>query len=149
MPHAGTRVYLDNCCFNRPYDDQTQLRIELETKAKLYIQQQIIEKKIILITSVVLDFENNDNPYQIRKLVIKDFLKHAREYINKSEEVVNIAREISKKGIKAKDASHLACAIYAKCDYFITTDDKLLNYKNERIRTINPVDFIMMEGASV
>jgi hypothetical protein len=45
MPYDKIKVYLDNCCFNRPYDDQTQLRIELETKAKLYIQQQIIEKK--------------------------------------------------------------------------------------------------------
>lgn len=25
------RVYLDNCCYNRPYDDQSQMRIHLET----------------------------------------------------------------------------------------------------------------------
>jgi len=37
------RVYLDNCCYNRPYDDQTQMRINLETQAKLYIQQLIRE----------------------------------------------------------------------------------------------------------
>ena len=35
------RIYLDNCCFNRPYDDQSQLRISLETQAKLYIQGMI------------------------------------------------------------------------------------------------------------
>jgi hypothetical protein len=35
------RVYLDNCCYNRPYDNQSQLRISLETQAKLYIQQLI------------------------------------------------------------------------------------------------------------
>ena len=28
------RVYLDNCCYNRPYDEQVQLRIRLETEAK-------------------------------------------------------------------------------------------------------------------
>jgi hypothetical protein len=39
------KMYLDNCCFNRPYDDQQQIRIKLETKAKLHIQQQIVEKK--------------------------------------------------------------------------------------------------------
>ena len=33
------RVYLDNCCYNRPYDDQTQLRISLESQAKLYVQE--------------------------------------------------------------------------------------------------------------
>ena len=28
------KLYLDNCCFNRPFDDQSQLRIRLETEAK-------------------------------------------------------------------------------------------------------------------
>ncbi|MFO7884916.1 MAG: hypothetical protein R6U68_08850 [Desulfobacteraceae bacterium] len=32
------KIYLDNCCFNRPFDDQTSLRIRLETEAKLDIQ---------------------------------------------------------------------------------------------------------------
>ena len=140
------RIYLDNCCFNRPYDDQTQLRIEFETKAKLYIQQQIIEDNLMLVSSVILEFENNNNPYHIRKFAITDFLKNAKEYINECEEVINIARAISKKGVKAKDASHIACAIYAGCDYLISTDDRLLKYKDDRIRLINPVDFIMTEG---
>lgn len=30
------RVYLDNCSFNRPFDDQTQIKISLETEAKLF-----------------------------------------------------------------------------------------------------------------
>lgn len=29
------RVYLDNCMFNRPFDDQGHIRIRLETEAKL------------------------------------------------------------------------------------------------------------------
>lgn len=48
------RVYLDNCCFNRPYDDQSQLRISLETQAKLYIQNLIKKEQIEMITSYVL-----------------------------------------------------------------------------------------------
>ena len=32
------RVYLDNCCYNRPFDHQDQLRVRLETEAKLRIQ---------------------------------------------------------------------------------------------------------------
>jgi len=143
------KVYLDNCCYNRPYDDQTQLRIELETKAKLFIQQQIIEKKIDLVTSVILEFENNDNPYDLRKTVINDFLKNASEYVSESEEVVDLAREITKTGIKPKDASHLACAIYSKCDYFLTTDDRLLKYKDNKIHIISPVEYIMMEGVNI
>ncbi|WP_404357416.1 hypothetical protein [Methylotuvimicrobium sp. KM1] len=35
------KIYLDMCCFNRPYDDQTQSRIRIETESKIVIQQKI------------------------------------------------------------------------------------------------------------
>ena len=35
------RIYLDLCCFNRPYDDQSQLRVYLETVAKLSLQDKV------------------------------------------------------------------------------------------------------------
>ena len=41
------KVYLNNCCYNRPYDDQTQIRIHLETEAKLHIQDVI---KMVILT---------------------------------------------------------------------------------------------------
>lgn len=46
------------------------------------------------------------------------------------------------KGIKAKDALHIACAIKSECDYFITTDMRLLNKNIEKINIINPIDFV-------
>ena len=45
------RIYLDNCSYNRPYDDQSQMRIHLETQAKLHIQDMIRQKQIELVTS--------------------------------------------------------------------------------------------------
>jgi predicted nucleic acid-binding protein len=99
-----------------------------------------------LVISVVLEYENNDNPYELRKTLISNFFEYASSYIDKSDDTVNIAREINKKGISAKDASHLACAISAKCDYFLTTDDRLLKFSDDRIRIVNPVDFIIWEG---
>lgn len=38
---------MDNCCFNRPFDDQSQIRIRLESEAKLKIQDDIIEELTI------------------------------------------------------------------------------------------------------
>ena len=35
------RIYLDVCSFNRPFDDQSQLRIRLEAEAKLKIQDEV------------------------------------------------------------------------------------------------------------
>jgi predicted nucleic acid-binding protein len=58
------------------------------------------------------------------------------------EEVINIAEEIKQTGIKEKDATHLACSMISECEYFITTDKRLLKYKNPRINIVNPIDFV-------
>ena len=52
------RVYLDNCCYNRPYDDQSQLTISLETQAKLQIQKMIKNDELELVSSYMLRKEN-------------------------------------------------------------------------------------------
>jgi len=57
-----------------------------------------------------------------------------------------LADEIIKTGIKKKDATHLACSIIANCDYFITTDKRVLKYVTDRIKIINPINFVEMWG---
>ena len=57
--------------------------------------------------------------------------------------------------IRAKDALHLASAIYAECNYFITCDDGLIktimgNYDKigdivGSIKLYNPLDFLRKE----
>ena len=48
------RIHLDNCCFNRPFDDQSQIRINLEAEAKLKIQSDIQDGIIELVWSYSL-----------------------------------------------------------------------------------------------
>ena len=71
------RVYLDDCSFNRPFDDQSQLRIRLEAEAKLYVQQKVREGKLELAWSYILDFENQANPFDERREAIQAWKKHA------------------------------------------------------------------------
>ena len=123
------RVYLDNCCFNRPYDDQSQIKVSLETQAKLYIQELIKKGKIELAASYMLLFENHQNPYEGRKRPIKEFLHdNTTVYIdhNRLEDVRSLAIPIMETGVKNKDAIHVASAILAGCDCFLTTDIRLL-----------------------
>ncbi len=139
------RVYLDNCCYNRPYDDQSYLRISLECQAKLSIQASIKNGEIELATSYMTYFENSQNPYEMRRRNILDFQdKNATVFLSEESDpvVTKKALEIEKTGIKHKDACHIACAIYTGCDYFITTDDRLLKYKTDEIKLVNPVDYI-------
>jgi len=56
------QVYLDNCCFNRPYDNQERLSVKLETEAKIRIQELIKNGELLLIWSFILDYENSYNP---------------------------------------------------------------------------------------
>ena len=143
------KVYLDTCCYNRPYDDQTQLRINLEAQAKLFIQKQIVDGKIDLIYSFISVYENSQNPYSIRKNAISDFFSNASIYINEDnvEVVKKRASEIMKTGIKTKDALHVSCAVEGKADYFVTTDIRLLKYSSDEVRIINPIDLItILEG---
>ena len=57
------KIYLDNCRFNRPFDDQSQIRILLESEAKLNIQENIRSGTYKLIWSYILDYENSKNPF--------------------------------------------------------------------------------------
>ena len=140
------RIYLDNCCFNRPYDDQTYLLVQLETEAKLFVQRAILHKTFELVWSYILDFENTANPYLNRKQAIAQWKKVAVLDVDASETVVNCAKEIMLKGIKKKDALHIACAIEAECDYFLTTDKKLLRTTFDEIIVTSPIDFIKILG---
>jgi predicted nucleic acid-binding protein len=141
------RVYLDNCCFNRPYDDQSHLKIELETKAKLKIQEMIVGGELELVASYILELENDDNPYLERKVTIENFLRYAIIDLDETQEIVEIAKMASDTGLKAKDSLHVACAIVANCDYLLTTDKRFLKYKDDRIQVLNPMQFLIeMEG---
>lgn len=58
--------------------------------------------------------------------------------------ILKSAENLTFKGIRTKDALHAACAIVAKAEYFLSTDDKLLNKLtgDKRIVAMNPTDFI-------
>lgn len=142
------KIYLDNCCYNRPFDDQTQIKIHLETQAKLYIQAKIKEGVYNLVWSYILDYENGRNPYEEKRQVIAPWKRIASEYIaEESEEILTFAESLSEKGIKTYDALHIACAVSAECDFYLTTDKKLLNTPIPEIKILNPIAFVNeMEG---
>ena len=141
------RIYLDCCCFNRPYDKQKQLRISLETQAKIDIQHRIANGDLELVVSTMLFQENSMNTNQEARSYIEHFMLNHGSAIVISDlpEVKELRDRIMLTGIKSADATHLASAIFSHCDYFITTDDRILKYRTDEIRIINPVQFITEE----
>jgi predicted nucleic acid-binding protein len=139
---AKIRLYLDNCCFNRPYDDQTSLNIRLEAEAKLFIQNEILENNYELAWSFMMDYEISANPFYDRQLAFMKWKNIAVLDIDPAEEILLRGKEIMQKNIKQKDALHIACSIESKCDYFLTTDREVLNKNISEIKLLNPLDFI-------
>ncbi len=133
------KIYVDNCCFNRPFDDQSQLRIKLESEAKLKIQEEIRAGRLEMVWSYIIDYENSKNPFAERKKQIVVWKKYAIVDIQENTEIIEKANSLSCKGMRKMDSLHIACAIYSQCDYFLTTDDKVLK-KSDIIEEINIVD---------
>ena len=106
------KIYLDNYCFNRPFDDQSQLRIRLESEAKLQIQEDIRLGTYKLVWSYILDYENSKNPFRERREQIAKWRAYSEEDIEENKAVVAVATVINQLGIKKIDSLHLgACQI--------------------------------------
>ncbi|MDR2922883.1 MAG: hypothetical protein LBU85_06040 [Treponema sp.] len=139
------KVYLDNCCYGRPFDNQNDIDIFNDTQAKMVIQSLIKYKAIELVYSSVTIEEILEYPIEENRNSITEFIENnANYFVSKSNDntAVALTEEIMKTGIKRKDASHTACSIIAKCDYLITTDKRLLKYQDDRIKIKDPVSFL-------
>ncbi len=98
----------------------------------------------------MLRYECSKNPFEMRRNAIFDFIQeNAAGYVGDDRKKVIEAKatEIMKTGVKFKDACHVASAIYAGCEYFISTDTRLLKYNTQEIKMVTPIEFIMeMDG---
>ena len=138
------KVYLDNCCFNRPFDDQQQTRIRIEAEAKLCIQDQIRSGTLELVWSYMVDFENAANPFEERRVTISEWRQYATIDVEETAVILQNAKRLSGRGLKAKDAIHIACAIAGECTYFVTTDDDILKRRQDihDIAVIDPTALV-------
>jgi predicted nucleic acid-binding protein len=139
------KIYLDTCCYNRPFDDGTQESVRNEIAAKQEIQQLVKERKIALTFSFVLLKELSRIKLDFkRELILQYIFKNSTEYISDEnfEIILKNAIKAQKTGIKKYDSWHIACAEFAKCDYFITVDKRILKYSSESLKIANPIDFL-------
>ena len=138
------RVYLDNCCYNRPFDDQDQLKVRLETEAKLAVQRQMRSREIEYVWSDMLANEVEESSFWERRDRIEPWVLDAAEYVVTTPEVEHNAEAFKALGVKASDAIHLASAAFAHCDWFLTVDKGILKKLNHvgNMRVANPLEYI-------
>lgn len=140
------KIYLDVCCLNRPFDDQSQDRIKLEAEVIIMILSRIEMEEWILIGSEVIDYEVSRIPDREKMQKIKALTSMAKDYIMVTEEIEERAIGLEKSGFSPYDALHIACAERARADIFLTTDDKLLHKAKEarlNVKVNSPIEWIL------
>lgn len=141
------KIYLDVCCLNRPFDDQTQDRIRLEGEAVLLILTHLELGEWQWIGSEVLDFEIEQTPNPERRWRVRLLTTYVRNSIVVEEAEIERAEQLEALGFHPFDALHLACAESGNVDVFLTTDDQLLRLASRlsgqlRVRVENPLTWL-------
>jgi len=144
------KIYLDVCCLNRPFDDQSQDRVHLEAEAVITVIERCQKGKWRLVSSEVIDLEVSKIPDQDRKNKVTLLTFSHRDYITIDQNIVKRASELEAHGIFSYDALHIACAEHGKADVFLTTDDALLKKIKQikvdiklKLKVENPLRWLM------
>src|SRR5262245_42819031 len=104
------RIYLDVSCLNRPFDDQTQPRIRLESEAVLTILQEVQRGFWTQISSEMADIEIHANPDEDRRAEVALMLPEKSAKVKLTAAVWSRAEELQQLGFKPADAAHIAAA---------------------------------------
>jgi predicted nucleic acid-binding protein len=144
-------VYLDICCFKRPFDDAAQERVRREAEAVAAVLDAAAHGRIRLVRSAAHVFENERNPREDRRLATRLWLDAAVVRVSTSDDVARRGRELAALGFTPLDALHVAFAEKAQANCFVTTDDRLLRgaeRHRERLRVpVLPPDQVVLPRA--
>ncbi len=89
-----TSIYLDVCCLNHPFNDQTQDRIRLEAAAVLTVLEQVGHGQLLLIGSTVIQAEIDRNRDQNLKASLRQLAAAATDFVLVGEEQVQRASDL-------------------------------------------------------
>ncbi|HEV7299876.1 MAG TPA: hypothetical protein VGN72_10960 [Tepidisphaeraceae bacterium] len=131
-------IYLDMCCLKRPFDDQSQPRIRLETEAVLGLLAMEGDD-VQFVRSTALALENRLNPVRERAVRVEQWLTAVPLWRpNEPQTFQDRIGELMALGWKSFDALHVAGAEAAGANVFASTDDRLIaiaTRHGDKIRT--------------
>ena len=141
------KIYLDSCCFNRPFDDLSQDKVRFECEAVLSILNNCVAGAWDVFRSDVLDDEFDRIVNFVKKQKILMLYSSTTVYVPLSDEIVSKAKSIQEiSNIKPFDALHLASAEYGNASVLLTTDNKFTNQATRistSVRVTNPAIWLM------
>jgi predicted nucleic acid-binding protein len=142
------RLYLDICTLCRPFDDQSQMRIQLETNAYYLILQALQDARYVMVVSPVHFAEASaisDAEERQEIVVLLERLGTTAACDMTATRARAETLHARKFGIA--DAAHVAFA-EAAADFFISCAERLVRKcRREKVTVaaLSPVEFTMVE----
>ncbi len=142
------KIYLDVCALSRPYDDQSQLRVRMESDAVLLIMDAVQNGCYILKSSPVHFAETGAIKDHRERVDIESFLfSHGCAVTGDLKSMRDRAGYFCEQGIGLADAAHLAFA-EAGADIMISCDDRFVR-KAQKFKVkcdiLTPLEFCERE----
>jgi len=141
------RIYFDTCCLNRPFDDQSQNRIHLESEAIIIILNKLYKGELEWIGSEVVDIEVENIPNIEKRRYLTKILEFVHESLQIEDDDLVRAKQLKEIGFKSFDSMHIACAERGNVEILLTTDDKLLKLAERskdvlNVKVSNPLTWL-------
>jgi predicted nucleic acid-binding protein len=149
-------VYLDLNVYSRPFDDQTQEKIRRETEAINIIWGEVRKGSLLLMSSDILFLEVKQILSESKRAKVISYIKLCESHITQNESIEQIAQAVTENcNIRARDALHLASAVFGEADYCLTCDSRVARKTTNRcvkriarkfnkpyVSVMNPVQFV-------
>ena len=142
------KLYLDVCCYNRPFDDLSDDRVRMEAEAVSVILDRCEHGLYELVSSDIIEYEISKIINQDKRDAVSRLAQIAKRTVKINNEIKSRAYDFENSKIKPFDALHLGFAQVAGIDLFLTTDERIIKKKdslNITFRILNPLDFIHEE----
>ena len=136
---------MDTCCYNRPFDNQEQARIYIESEIILAILAKCDKGEWSLLYSEALEFELSNDPDEERRKYLLTLYGGNESTYPLTEDIRLRARDFQKLGVKPFDSLHLATAEVADADLLLTVDDQFVassKRTNARVRVTSPINLL-------
>lgn len=138
------KIYLDVSCLNRPFDDQSQTRIRLETEAVALVMERMDLGVWEQVSSQMATLEVEAIGDPERKECVQTLLEDVEICVRLTDKEFSRAAILEKLGFKAADALHVAAAETAVADVLLSCDDRLCRlakrYRRQLlVQVVNPL----------
>jgi len=142
------KIYLDCCCYNRPFDDQTQEKIRIESEVILTIINMFRQNNCEIVGSSALDIEIEQIKDIAKKEKVKIFYEQTiTQKMKITDDILKKMQEMSEEvNIKKFDLLHLLLAENANANVLLTTDDKFEKASsklNPKVKVLNPIKYFL------